>query len=156
MRISYNIWHCCTLLQITNYNLEKKLREQGRKLQLHNSSANQHLHQLSSAEEKFKSVSSYCRKLSESQDRLGRNGKFACFFIISRCYLRNAAIHISEVIFFPIWREKNWFFSFIFSNYDSCFSLYIHFPLLKSFVFDLLLKNVSVLLCIQQINGNKM
>ncbi|VDH94668.1 Hypothetical predicted protein [Mytilus galloprovincialis] len=66
-------------LQITNYNLEKKLREQGRKLQLQTSSTNQHLKQLSSAEEKFQTISTYCKKISESQDRLSRNGKSACF-----------------------------------------------------------------------------
>ncbi|XP_076084503.1 uncharacterized protein LOC143055258 [Mytilus galloprovincialis] len=64
-------------LQITNYNLEKKLREQGRKLQLQTSSTNQHLKQLSSAEEKFQTISTYCKKISESQDRLSRNVKEA-------------------------------------------------------------------------------
>ncbi|XP_063407014.1 leucine-rich repeat and coiled-coil domain-containing protein 1-like isoform X2 [Mytilus trossulus] len=64
-------------LQITNYNLEKNLREQGRKLQLQTSSTNQHLKQLSSAEEKFQTISNYCKKISESQERLSRNVKEA-------------------------------------------------------------------------------
>ncbi|XP_052086581.1 coiled-coil domain-containing protein 73-like [Mytilus californianus] len=64
-------------LQITNYNLEKKLKEQGRKLQLQTSSTSQHLKQLSSAEEKFQTISTYYKKISESQDRLSRNVKEA-------------------------------------------------------------------------------
>jgi len=76
--------------------LGKKLKEQGRKLQLQISSANQHLNQLSSAEDKFKAVSTYCKKLSENQDRLNRNGKFACYFLFP-CRLYRGVWSVTHV-----------------------------------------------------------
>ncbi|KAL5014828.1 hypothetical protein ScPMuIL_009098 [Solemya velum] len=60
-------------LQLTNYSLEKQLREQEHKLQLQTSSSEQHLDQLSTLEQKCKSLSGLCHEMSESQQQLEKN-----------------------------------------------------------------------------------
>ncbi|XP_065940174.1 coiled-coil domain-containing protein 73 [Magallana gigas] len=57
-------------LEVVKYTLEKDLKEQERKLQLHVQSSEQHLNQLTETEHRFKALQLQCKQLSEAQAQL--------------------------------------------------------------------------------------
>lgn len=60
---------------MVKYTLEKDLKEQERKLQLHVQSSEQHLNQLTETEHRFKALQLQCKQLSEAQAQLEDSGK---------------------------------------------------------------------------------
>lgn len=60
---------------MVKYTLEKDLKEQERKLQLHVQSLEQHLNQLTETEHRFKALQLQCKQLSEAQAQLEDSGK---------------------------------------------------------------------------------